>query len=175
MITIFWGASLVAVAATLMVITRRNAVSALLYLVVSLLAAAVAFFALGSPFAAALEIIVYAGAIMVLFIFVVMMFDFGPSARPKLRGPDWRIWAGPGFLALVLFGEFLAVLLRRGSRPFEPGALSPRSVGAALFGPYLLGVELAAMLLLAGVVGGFHLGRREKKSGHRFFEDEGAK
>ena len=82
-----------------------DAVHALLYLHVSLLAVAVIFFILGAPFVAALEVIIYAGAIMVLFIFVVMMLNLGPAARRRRRPgcgrdgwcpPSWRGAAGGG-------------------------------------------------------------------------------
>ena len=74
---VFYISALVAVIATTMVITRLNAVHALLYLIVSLLSVALIFFVLGAPFVAALEVIVYAGAIMVLFVFVIMMLNLG--------------------------------------------------------------------------------------------------
>src|SRR5208283_5927867 len=77
---IFYIAGAVAILSTILMLTRLNLVHALLYLIVSLLAVAVDFFALGAPFAAALEAIVYAGAIMVLFLFVVMMLNIGRHA-----------------------------------------------------------------------------------------------
>ncbi len=73
----FYLAAAIALIASVRVITNANPVHALLYLVVSLLAVAMIFFALGAPFAAALEMIVYAGAIMVLFVFVVMILNLG--------------------------------------------------------------------------------------------------
>ena len=76
----FYIAAAVAVLATLRVITHTNPVHALLNLIVSLLAVAMIFFALGAPFAGMLEIIVYAGAIMVLFVFVIMMLNMGDAA-----------------------------------------------------------------------------------------------
>ena len=81
----FYIAAIVAIVSTVLTITRLNAVHALLYLIVSLLAVAVVFYALGAPFVAALEVIIYAGAIMVLFVFVVMMLNLG-SARPLPNG-----------------------------------------------------------------------------------------
>ena len=69
----FYIAGAVAVLSTILMLTRLNVVHALLYLIVSLLAVAVVFYVLGAPFVAALEVIIYAGAIMVLFVFVVMM------------------------------------------------------------------------------------------------------
>jgi NADH-quinone oxidoreductase subunit J len=172
---LFYAASLVAIISSLMVVTRSNAVHALLYLVVSLLAVALIFFILGAPFIAALEVIIYAGAIMVLFIFVVMMFNLAAPFSGKSRLLDTRTWAGPVFLSFVLFGEFLAVITSRGIHRISPTPISPKDVGISLFGTYLLGVELAAMLLLSGVVGAFHLGRQKKRTTHRFFEIEAPK
>jgi len=149
----------VAVVATGLVITARNAVHALLYLVVSLLAVAVIFLLLGAPFAAALEVIIYAGAIMVLFLFVVMMTEAAPEPRPVEGLRDPRLWLGPTLLTTVLLVE-LAVLLALGLAEGVAGAaVGPAAVGARLLGPYLLAVELASMLLLAGLVGAWHLGR----------------
>ena len=73
--TMLYISGFVAIISTLMVITRKNAVHALLYLIVSLLSVALVFFVLGAPFVAALEVIIYAGAIMVLFVFVIMMLN----------------------------------------------------------------------------------------------------
>ncbi len=149
-------AALVAVAATVMVITRQNAVHALLYLIVSLLAVAVMMFLLGALFVAALEVIIYAGAIMVLFVFVMMLI--GHERIPVSPGT----WIGPGVMGAVLLAE-LAWVLASGVSPGQPvSEVPPAKVGMALFGPYILGAELAAFLLLAGLVGAFHFGRREK-------------
>ena len=155
-----------------MVITRLNAVHALLYLIVSLLAVAVVFFMLGAPFVAALEVIVYAGAIMVLFVFVIMMLNLGPRgrARRNAHGCSRGIWIGPALLAAVLLGELVYVLAAAGGQVARRRpVVDAEEVGIALFGPYLLGVELASMLLLAGLVGAYHLGRRrhadERESG----------
>ena len=80
----FYAAAFIALVSTVMVITTLNPVHALLYLIVSLLSVAVIFFVLGAPFAALLEVIVYAGAIMVLFVFVVMMLTAGLVAAYHL-------------------------------------------------------------------------------------------
>jgi len=227
---IFYISSAIAVLATILVITRTNAVHALLYLVVSLLAVAMVFFTLGAPFAAALEVIIYAGAIVVLFIFVVMMLNQGPVSITQERA--WlrpRMWIGPGILSLVLLGELVYVVsqpvsqsagppvrqstsapvsqlgrsdrsdesdMSDGSDSLRPRvsslkppdsnlplpqspirnpqsaiSQSPRAVGLALFGPYAIGVELASLLLLAGLVAAFHLGApdesKNRKGGER--------
>ncbi|MDX1631149.1 MAG: NADH-quinone oxidoreductase subunit J [Thermoanaerobaculia bacterium] len=163
MTPLFYLAAAVAVASTLLVITGKNAVHALLYFVVSLFAVALIFFLLGAPFVAALEVIVYAGAIMVLFVFVVMLLNQGPEAAD--REWEWmppRIFVGPSILAVLLLAELLFLLW--GDPTMLPGDLvvEPREVGATLLGPYLLAVELASILLLAGLVGAYHLGRRNE-------------
>lgn len=155
----FYLAAAVAVIATVLTITRSNAVHALLYLVVSLLAVAVVFYTLGAPFAAALEVIVYAGAIIVLFVFVVMMLNLGEApAGEERRWIAPHAWIGPAVLSALLAAEY-AYLFASGFPTPPGGAVSPRQVGAVLFGPYLLAVELASMLLLAGLIGAYHIGR----------------
>jgi NADH-quinone oxidoreductase subunit J len=157
----FYIAGAVAVISTILMLTRLNVAHALLYLILSLLGVAVDFLVLGAPFVAALEVIIYAGAIMVLFVFAVMMLNLGKYAVEIER--QWLtrgIWVGPVLLASVLIIE--VVYLARGSAiGMGAGAVQPSEVGSALYGPYLIGVELASMLLLAGLVGAYHLGYRE--------------
>ncbi|HSM55791.1 MAG TPA: NADH-quinone oxidoreductase subunit J [Candidatus Sulfomarinibacteraceae bacterium] len=157
---VFYMASAIAIFATVMVITRSNPVHALLYMVLSLLSVALIFFVLGAPFVAALEAIVYAGAIVVLFVFVVMMLDLKREVEEAQR--DWarpRAWIIPAALAAILLAQLVYVLV---VQPGEPGVMTaqgPREVGLTLFGPYLLAVELSSILLLAGLLGAYHLGR----------------
>lgn len=169
----FYISAVIAIASTIMVITRTNAVHALLYLIVSLLAVAVVFFTLGAPFIAALEVIVYAGAIMVLFIFVVMMLNLGEkseeSERKLLSG---KIWIGPGILSLILLMEFIYLLANGVPERLQENVIPPSEVSITLFTKYVLGVELAAMLLMAGVIGAYHIGRKRKKVIHRFIAEE---
>ena len=158
---IFYIAGGVAVLSTVLMLTRLNLGHALLYLIVSLLGVAVVFFVLGAPFAAALEAIVYAGAIMVLFLFVVMMLNIGAQAAETEK--HWLtpgIWTGPAVLACILLAE-VVYIARGASVALDAGALGPKEVGIALFGPYMIGVELASMLLLAGLVGAYHIGFRQ--------------
>jgi NADH-quinone oxidoreductase subunit J len=162
MTIVFYVAAAVAILATLRVITALNAVHALLYFIVSLLAVALIFFALSAPFVAALEVIIYAGAIMVLFVFMIMMLNLGPQAMAQES--QWlhpRMWIGPAVLTLALLAELLYAIGGAGQAA-GVSMVEPKRVGMALFGPYLLGVELASLLLLAGLVGAYHLGRRER-------------
>jgi NADH-quinone oxidoreductase subunit J len=157
----FYIAGAVAVVSTVLMLTRMNVVHALLYLIISLLGVAVVFYVLGAPFVAALEIIIYAGAIMVLFVFVVMMLNVGQHSVEIER--QWLtpgIWIGPVLLAGTLLIE-VVYLVRGVPVGLGAGAVEPKAVGIALFGPYLIGVELASMLLLAGLVGAYHLGFRK--------------
>jgi NADH-quinone oxidoreductase subunit J len=158
----FYLSGLVAVLATLGVITGNNPVHAVVYLIVSLIAVALVFFALGAPFAGALEIIVYAGAIMVLFVFVVMMLNLGPDQdgdEAAWRHP--RHWLGPSVLAAVLLAV-LGYLIAGGdmARAIDGELLTARAVGLTLFGPWLMVVELAGLLLLGALVAASHVGRR---------------
>ncbi len=103
---VFYLAAAIAILATVMTITRWNAVHGLLYLIVSLLAVAVLFFTLGAPLVAALEVIIYAGAIMVLFIFVVMILNLAPQANNQEHGwLTYRMMVFPALLVLVLLAE----------------------------------------------------------------------
>lgn len=159
-LTLFYIASAVAIAGAALVVTRLNASHALVYLVVTLLAIAVIFFLLGAPFAAALEVVIYAGAIVVLFLFVVMMLNLGRGAIDReRRWLDPKVWIGPAILTGILFIETIFVIASSDAGDAGLG-VGPKAVGKALFGPYLLAVELAAMLLLAALVGAYHLGRR---------------
>jgi NADH-quinone oxidoreductase subunit J len=158
---VFYISAVVAIASTAMAITRLNAVHALLYLIVSLLAVAIVFYVLGAPFVAALEVIIYAGAIMVLFLFVVMMLNLGSeSVQQESQWVQPQAWVGPGILAAILIAELVYLLLWGGGLSAGSRNVSPKQVAIVLFGPYLLGVELASMVLLAGLVGANRLGRR---------------
>lgn len=158
---LFYLSAAVAVISTVMVVTRPNPVHGLLYLVLSLFAVAMVFFSLGAHFAAALEVIIYAGAIMVLFVFVILLIN--PGAEVTDRDKQWLLpsmWVGPSILAAVLLAELIYAITLGGDQLSGIKEVTPKEVGIALFGPYVLGVELASLLLLAGLVGAYHLGRR---------------
>ncbi len=161
MILGFYIPAAIAVVATALVVTRANAVHALLYLVVSLMAVAIIFYAVGAPFAAALEVIVYAGAIMVLFVFTVMLLNRGePETDRERRWMREADWFGPVVLALVLVVEFLALVSGAGALGETGTAVGAKALGEAIFGPYVVVVGLASFLLTAGLIAAYHLGRR---------------
>ena len=157
---LFYLSAAIAVLSTVMVITRVNIVHALLYFIVSLLSVAVIFYTLGAPMAAALEVIVYAGAIMVMFLFVMMMLNLGQSTINQEKA--WlspNLWIGPTILAAILLVELLLGLFTTDAT-IAHTMVEAKELGIALFGPYVLAVELASMLLLAGLVGAYHLARK---------------
>jgi NADH-quinone oxidoreductase subunit J len=175
MIILFYISAAVALASTIMVITVKNAVHSLLYLIVSLLAVAVIFYLIGAPFIAALEVIVYAGAIMVLFVFIIMMLNMGEDSvdfEKSLLYPG--IWIGPSILVIILLVQVSYLIFSYPSEHIEMIISEPVDVGIALYGAYIIGVELAGFLLLAGIVGAYHVGYRKKRSYHRFLQDDGA-
>ena len=155
----FYAASLLALISTIAALTRANAAHALIYLILSLLAVAVLFFLLGAPFAAALEILIYAGAIMVLFVFVVMMLNLGDASEAREKqwlGP--RNWIAPSIIAAVLLAELLYAIDATGVQTAGV-SVSPKAVGLSLYGPYVLAVEITAMLLMSALVGAYHVAR----------------
>jgi NADH-quinone oxidoreductase subunit J len=150
-----------ALALCLVAVTRPNVVHALIWLVAALLSLAASFFALGAGFAGAVQILIYAGAIMAVFVFVVMTVDSAPSAIAAERERIAKAWPLP---AIAAAGLFAALAVRLG--PAEPaatatgGAVPAREVGALLFGPWAVAVEISGFLLLAALLGARHLGRR---------------
>jgi NADH-quinone oxidoreductase subunit J len=169
MLIAFYLAAAIAVLATIIAITRRHAVHALLYLIISLLAVAVVFYVIGAPFLAALELIIYAGAIMVLFLFVVMMLNLGENATEVET--EWLtpgVWAWPSALATVLIAELIYVSVTIAGPAPPMHVVTPKEIGIALFGPYAIGVELASFLLMSGLIGAYHVGRRAVKEEEQY-------
>lgn len=156
----FTIAAVVALLATIRVITHPNVVYALLYFVVSLLSVALIFYIIGAPFVAALEVIIYAGAILVLLLFVIMMINFREQHEKHwLRK---RIWAGPGVLCAALFAVTITLIVQDPIPAVSFHTIEAKEVGKALFGPYIIAVQLAALLLLSGLIGSSHLRHHER-------------
>ena len=135
---------------------------ALLNLIVSLLGIAALFFCVGAPLAGALEIVVYAGAILVLFVFVVMMLNLGSTEVQEQHWFTPQVWAVPAALSFIL-GLMMVWMIRAGTNGellIGAQTVEPKAVAMSLFGVYVLLVEVAAFLLLAALVAAFHLGKR---------------
>jgi NADH-quinone oxidoreductase subunit J len=173
MLILFVISSDVAVVATLLAVTARVTLHSLLYLAISLIAVALVFYALGAPFVAALEVIVYAGAIVVLFIFAVMLLSPTESMAGVGGARTARSWAGPAILSAVLLGEIIVVLSGAAGQAGTRQVASA-DVGVSLFGPYAIGIELASMLLLVALIGVMHIAghwRRELVAGDKAAAD----
>ncbi len=164
----FYFAALLAIVASLKVVTGKNTVHALLYLVVSLLAVAVCFYLMGAPFAAGLEVIVYAGAILVLFVFAIMMF--GLSQDETINAPQTQVftlsnislWFGPSIIAMLLLAQLVFSIENSAiQEKLTANIIDAKQVGILLYGPYLLAVEIASFLLLAGLIAGYHFAKPE--------------
>ena len=159
----FYLLGAVITAATVLAITRRNLMHAIVYLVLSFIGTALLFYLLGAPFLAVLEVVIYAGAIMVLFLFIVMMLEIRPEEKtlwPFLQQwfpalvPGRHLWPGHGGVPAPGAG--------RQPGPLPLATASPLAFGRFVFQKYWLGVEIASFLLFVALVGGLYLGRSEK-------------
>jgi NADH-quinone oxidoreductase subunit J len=153
------------------VVAHRNPVYSTMSLVVTLLSTAVLFVLLGSPFLAALQVLLYTGAILVLFLFVIMLLNVGRERRRPGPVPLQTWVAAVG--SLVLFGAVARLLWEAHGGatppPLTAGFVGTRSVAEALFSTYLLPFELIALLLLVAVVAASWVARRPERD-----EDEEA-
>lgn len=158
----FYALALVAIIASFRVISHANPVHAILSLIVSLLAVAGIFFILGASFAGVLEIIVYAGAILVLFVFVIMMLNLGDDTTLEKSWLSLQAWATPMMLSLIIFAVLLAFMTntKNDFLVLNSSSISAKTVGTALFTQYVLITQLAAFLLLGALVAAYHLGKR---------------
>ncbi|AAZ18452.1 NADH dehydrogenase subunit J [Psychrobacter arcticus 273-4] len=158
----FYSLAAVAIFASLRVVTQANPVHAILSMIVSLLAIAGIFFVIGAPFAGALEIVVYAGAIMVLFVFVIMMLNLGMrNDEREERWLDAGTWAIPTGLTIIIAVVLYAMIgLNHNEAAVIGGStISAKAVGTVLFTKYIMLIEVAALLLLAALVAAYHLGK----------------
>jgi NADH-quinone oxidoreductase subunit J len=163
---LFLVLALAAIATALGMLFSRNAVYSALFLVLNFVTVAVFYLLLGAPFIAMAQITVYAGAIMVLFLFVIMLL--GAEAIPGR--PSWQKFVFPTVVAGTLVVETVYILVTR-ARP-EGTVLAPeatvntmdnlRALGTTLFSDYLLPFEVTSILLLVAMIGAIVLTRKEK-------------
>ena len=157
---IFYLLGAVILSATTLAVFQRNAVHAVVYLVISYLATALLFYLLGAPFPAALEVIVYSGAIMVLFLFIIMMIREEPAhSRGFRRLGQWT----PALILSVISVIIFVVLIVKGpdGGVLKTAMASPSALGHYLFQHYWLGIEVASFLLFIALVGALYLGRSD--------------
>ena len=155
---ILFGA--IAVCGAVMVVTRKHPMASALYLILTLFAVAALFVLRQAHFLAAIQVIVYAGAVVVLFVFVIMLINVPEDRLPVERATTTRVL---GVLAAGFFILESAVLARRYSMPTGPAAEvgTVETVGRALFTDYLLAFEITSVLLLAAVIGAIALAKRK--------------
>nr|BAL52547.1 NADH dehydrogenase I subunit J [uncultured Chloroflexota bacterium] len=155
--------ALVAVASAAGMLLSRHAVYAALFLVLNFATVAVLYLFLNAPFIAMVQVTVYAGAIMVLFLFVIMLL--GTEVLPPSTVLPWQRPLAM-LLAVILFGETLLLLSRQRlgiALPAQIDAFSgPKAIGQALFNAYLLPFEITSILLLVAMVGAIVLTRKER-------------
>ena len=159
---LFFFLAVIAIAAAIGMLLSSNAVYSALFLVLNMATLAVFYLLLGAPFIAMAQVTVYAGAIMVLFLFVIMLLG-----AERLGGPSTLAWQRPlaFVLALLLVIEGSYIFLFRVPSMPQPAALiegfgSPGTVGAILFNEYLLPFEVTSVLLLVAMIGAIVLTRR---------------
>ena len=158
--TLFYILAVVAVIATLLAITEKHPVHAIVYLVTSFFSLAVIFFLLAAPLIAMFEVIIYAGAVMVLFMFVIMMLDLG---RPEEATRPGRCqWLVPCLLGGIILGSIGVVAAGYANAPTTAGVVTVREFAVTLFQKYGVAIEIISMQLLFAVVGALYLGRRRK-------------
>ena len=155
---IFYVLAAVIVVATLVAVTRRNLVHAVVYLIISFFGTAMVYYLLGAPFLGILEVIIYAGAIMVLFLFIIMMLRVERKRERRFSLGQWLPAAILGLVFLVIVG--LLVFTDPGAgAALTAATVSPRVFGRLLFQRYWLAVEIVSFLLLIVLIGALFLGK----------------
>ncbi len=156
----FYILAVVVVIATMLAITSRHTVHAIIFLATSFFGLAGIFYLLGAPMVAVFEVIIYAGAIMVLFLFVIMMLDTGHSA--KAFGPSLKEWWPALLLGIILLGAMAALFTVPLQEKISGWSYTnARLFSRALFQRYGVAVEVVSMQLLFALVGALYLGRRK--------------
>jgi len=151
----FYLLAAMAIISAILVITRKNAVHSALALIVTLLSLAGLYLMLYAPFVAGVQIVLYAGGIMVLFLFVIMLVNIDKAAKEETFNHQWHI----GILASLVLGAMFVFVYVKGKMIFlgtpllMPEQTNTQQIGLQLFGQYLLPFEIASLLLLVAIVG----------------------
>jgi NADH-quinone oxidoreductase subunit J len=151
----FYFLSGMAILSAILVITRKNAVHSALSLIVTLLSLAGLYLMLYAPFVAGVQVILYAGGIMVLFLFVIMLVSLEISVKEEQFNKQWHV----GIAASLVLGTMVVYVVTKGKAIFPnsqailPEATNTQQMGLALYQQYLLPFEIASLLLLVAIVG----------------------
>ena len=167
-LTFLWIFGVIAMAGGLLCITRKNPIGSALWLVVTLFALAAMYVLLDAQFIAALQVLVYAGAIMVLFLFVIMLLNLGRPGPSDIKGPVGvgvaALLAGTLLLQLRVLGQAAppeAIQLPAGTMAALQQQGMVAAVATPLFDAYLIPFEITSLLLLAAIVGAVVLAKRK--------------
>jgi len=151
----FYFLSAVTVLSGVLVITRKNAVHSALALIITLLAQASLYLMLYAPFVAGVQIILYAGGIMVLFLFVIMLVSIDRSIRERQFNSQWIV----GIIAATALGGLFIAVYAKGSSIFPQHVLpavendNTQKIATMLYGQYMFAFEIASLLLLVAIIG----------------------
>ncbi len=163
---IFIIVSLLAIASSVLMITRRNTLHSALFMILAFVASAILYLLLGCQFLAMLQIIVYAGAVMMLIIFVIMMLDLKKEEQTKMKVTKTKV---TGVILSVLFMLMLILVMGLNAIKGKMGNLSSigdaKTIGSLLFTRFLLPFEVASILLLAAMVGAVMLSKKKAFGG----------
>ena len=165
---LWWVFASIAVGGAMGTITRKNPVASLMFLVLSFFSLAAIYVLLGAHFIAAAQVIVYAGAILVLFLFVIMLLNLGHDYRSDMRGGGWIVagFAGAGVIGWAVARSVTepgAIQDRGGQAAIEASMQDLNAVGAIaqpLFRDFVVAFELTSILLLVAIVGAVLLAKR---------------
>jgi NADH-quinone oxidoreductase subunit J len=161
----FWLGGALTLGSALMVVTRRHAVSSVMWLVMAFVGMSVLFFGMGAGFIGVIQIMVYAGAILVLFLFVIMLLNLTPSGLQRFDRPRFK------FLGLLASGAFIGTIIAvatqeqswnsRGAADDGPQGDEVLAIANQLFDHHVLPFEIASVLLLVAIVGAVVLSKRK--------------
>jgi NADH-quinone oxidoreductase subunit J len=161
---IFYLVAALIVATTAVAITRRNLVHAVVYLIFSFFGTAMLFYLLGAPLLAALEVIIYAGAIMVLFLFIIMMIRVESAEELLFPLSQWLPAAGFGLVYLII-GFFMVSKTPGTAVTLGMFAATPKEFALYVFQTDWLSIEIVSLLLLVALIGALHLGKIRQRPG----------
>jgi NADH-quinone oxidoreductase subunit J len=171
MIILFWFFAVLAASSALLTVTRKNPVASAIWLIATFFCLAAIYTLLGALFIGIIQILVYAGAIMILFLFVIMLLNLGNDYEPDIRGSFWKVVAGGSSLVMVAllaraFGGRLPAPLGHVAGPAAlAGQAAERGtvgiISIPLYTDYVVPLQATAMLLLVAVVGAVVLAKRK--------------
>ncbi|MCE9636915.1 MAG: NADH-quinone oxidoreductase subunit J [Planctomycetes bacterium] len=168
----FWVGGLIAVTAAMMTVTRRNAVASVMWLVAAFVGMSVLFLGMNAGFIAVIQVLVYAGAIMVLFLFVIMLLNLSPAGLLRIDRPRMKVFALAASVGVVAIIIATAIRSSEWSIGGTPEAIAKRSGGTIiegnalalsdrLFDQHLLPFEVTSVLLLVAIIGAVALTKKK--------------